>query len=417
MSASIGCSPGHKHNPTDPINFCVGGFFKVATETETIDKGTSVPESSTPATPVNIRRIALSLLAVLSLIFLLRYARDLFIPAVLGILIAYALHPVVTWVTRLKIPRGLAAAVVVVGVLVGFGLGVYALRNQAIAAVGSISDATQQLRMRLQELRTTPGEAPTAVRKIQEAAKEIEKTAAEAAAVGSEAPARGITRVQIDQPAFRATDYLLSGSLGLIAIASNAIMVSFLVFFILASGDLFKRKLVHILGTTLSEKRVTVEAINEINTQIGRFMLIQVLTSAIVAVCTTAALWAFGVREPAIWGLAAGIFNSVPYFGAILVTAALAIVAFLQFGSLETAIQVAGTAFLITSLEGFLLTPALMGRAARINGVAMFVSLLFWSWLWGVIGMIVAVPMMMVIKIVCDRIESLQPFGELLGER
>jgi predicted PurR-regulated permease PerM len=99
------------------------------------------------------------------------------------------------------------------------------------------------------------------------------------------------------------------------------------------------------------------------------------------------------------------------------VTLGIALVAFLQFGSLSTALQVSAVALAITSLEGFLLTPALMGRAARINGVAMFLSLLFWSWLWGVIGMIVAVPLMMVLKSVCDRIESLQPVGELLGER
>ena len=153
--------------------------------------------------------------------------------------------------------------------------------------------------------------------------------------------------------------------------------------------------------------------INEINRQIERFLVIQVITSALVAACTTAVLWGFGLHQPAVWGIAAGIFNSIPYFGAILVTAGLALVAFLQFGSLTVALQVAGTALAITSLEGFLLTPALMGRAARINGVAMFLSLLFWSWLWGIIGMIVAVPLMMVIKNICERIESPSAIGRI----
>jgi predicted PurR-regulated permease PerM len=99
------------------------------------------------------------------------------------------------------------------------------------------------------------------------------------------------------------------------------------------------------------------------------------------------------------------------------VSGGLALVAFLQFGTVLMTIEVAGTALLITSLEGFLLTPALMGKTAGINGVAMFLSLLFWSWMWGVIGTIVAVPIMMVIKSVCDRIEDLKPVGELLGER
>jgi predicted PurR-regulated permease PerM len=123
------------------------------------------------------------------------------------------------------------------------------------------------------------------------------------------------------------------------------------------------------------------------------------------------------MKEPAVWGLFAGVANSIPYFGPLIVTGGLALVAFLQFESILTTAKVAGAAMIITSLEGFLLTPALMGRAARINGVAMFVSLLFWSWLWGVIGMIVAVPIMIVIKVVSDRIAGLQPIGELLGER
>jgi predicted PurR-regulated permease PerM len=295
----------------------------------------------------------------------------------------------------------------------GLGWGGYALRHQAGSAVEMLPEAARQIRTKLEQIRRSSTASKGAIGKIQNAAKEIEKTAAAAAA--EQAPAGGVTKVQIETP-IRINDYLWSGSMSLLGLAGQAVMVGFLVFFLLASGDLFKRKLVRISGSKLSEKRVTVEVINEINQQIGRFLLIQVLTSAIVAVVTTAALWAFGVNQPAVWGLAAGIFNSIPYFGAIFVTAGIALVAFLQFGSIPITLEVAGVALLITSLEGFLLTPALMGKAARINGVAMFLSLLFWSWLWGIIGMIVAVPLTMALKSVCDRIESLQPLGELLAE-
>jgi predicted PurR-regulated permease PerM len=291
----------------------------------------------------------------------------------------------------------------------------YALRHQVIAAIESVPQAARKLRQKIQELKREPVTSTSAITKIQQAAKELEKTAAEAAAA-TKSP-RGVTRVQIEEPVFRASDYLWSGSLGFLDALSQAVMMLFLIFFILASGDLFKRKLVRVVGTRLSEKRVTLESINEINGQIERFLLIQVLTSVLVGVGTGLALWGYGVNQPGAWGLAAGVFNSIPYFGAIIVTAGLALVAFLQFGSLPVTIQIAGIALAITSLEGLLLTPALMGRAARINGVAMFLSLLFWSWLWGVIGMIVAVPLMMVLKTVCDRTENLQPLGELLGDR
>jgi predicted PurR-regulated permease PerM len=370
-----------------------------------------------PPVPVGVRSLALTVLAFLGLLFLLRFAQEFFIPCVLAVLIAYALEPIVSGVARVGIPRALAAAIVFAALLAGIGFGGYALRHQAIAAIETIPEAAQKIRVKLQELRASSAGSDTAISKIQTAAKEIEKAAAEAAGADQAAPKRGVTKVQIDEPAFRANEYLWSGSVGLLQLLGQAVMVLFLVFFLLASGDLFKRKLVRIIGTNLSEKRVTVEVLNEINTHVGRFLLIQALTSALVALLTTAALWAFGVSQPAVWGILAGVFNSVPYFGAIFVTLGIALVAFLQFGSLSTALQVSAVALAITSLEGFLLTPALMGRAARINGVAMFLSLLFWSWLWGVIGMIVAVPLMMVLKSVCDRIESLQPVGELLGER
>ena len=367
--------------------------------------------------PMSVRSIALTILAVLGLFFLLRYAQEVFLPVALAILIAYALDPLVTALARLRIPRALAAATVVLGLIAGTGIGCYLLRHQAISVIDALPDAAEKVRLKLRELRESPDGATTALGKIQNAAKEIEKTAADAAGTNRPAPQRGITKVQIDEPSSHATEYLWWGSLGLLQAAGQAVMVAFLVFFLLAAGDLFKRKLVRIIGSKLSEKRITLEVINEINRQIERFLLIQVVTSALVGACTTAALWAFGVHQPVVWGIAAGIFNTIPYFGAILVTAGLAVVALLQFGSATVALQVAGTALAITSLEGFILTPTLMGRAARINGVAMFLSLLFWSWLWGVVGMIVAVPLMMVIKSICERIESLQPLGELLGER
>lgn len=375
------------------------------------------PKTSLPLEPVvaiSVRSMALSAITVVAFIVLLRYAQALFVPIVLAILFAYALDPIVVMAARLRIPRALAAAIVLLGVTAAVGSGLYALRYQAIETIEMLPEAAQRVRGKWQEIRHQPA-ANGALGKIQEAANEIEKTATEVA--GSKEAAQGVTKVQIDEPAFRARDFFWAGSVGLVGLLSQAVLVWFLVFFILAAGDLFKRKLVRVIGTKLSEKRVTLEAINEINGQIGRFLLIQVFTSFVVAVCTTAALWWFGVRQPGVWGIAAGVFNSIPYVGAIIVTGAIALITFLQFGSLTMTLQISGIVLAITTLEGFLLTPALMGKAARINGVAMFLSLLFWSWLWGIIGMIVAVPLMMALKSICERVDGLQSIGELLSER
>ena len=162
---------------------------------------------------------------------------------------------------------------------------------------------------------------------------------------------------------------------------------------------------------------MSMQILKEIEAQIGRFLLVQILTSALVSVVTWLALEAMGVNQPAIWGVAAGVLNSIPYFGAIMVSAGIALIAFLQFGTFEMALMVSGVTFVITALEGSLLTPALMGKAAKINQVAMFAGILFWSWMWGVVGMFLAVPILMVVRCIADRVEALWPVAEVLGER
>ena len=227
---------------------------------------------------------------------------------------------------------------------------------------------------------------------------------------------KGVMRVQIEEPPLRASSYLWYGSMGALAITGQAVMVAFLTYFLLVANDLFKRKLVKHIGPTLAKKKVTVQILDEISTQIERFLLVQMATSAIVGIVTALALWGLGLQQPVVWGVAAGVLNTIPYFGPIIVTAGLAIVGFLQFGTIEMTLATASVALVITSLEGWLLTPILLGRVGSLNHIAIFASLLFWSWLWGVWGMLLAVPMLMITKAVCDHVEELQPFADFLGE-
>jgi predicted PurR-regulated permease PerM len=156
--------------------------------------------------------------------------------------------------------------------------------------------------------------------------------------------------------------------------------------------------------------------LEEIEVQIERFRMVQVATSALVGVATWLAFRMIGLEQAGVWGLLAGIFNSIPYFGPVVVTGGAAVVGFLQFGNLGMAAWAAFLAFAITTLEGFLLTPWLTSRAARMNAVAVFVGLLFWGWVWDVWGLLLAVPMLMVIKSICDHVEDFKGVGELLGE-
>lgn len=370
------------------------------------------PPTVAPApSPVTFRNAALTVLAAVAIILLIQYAQAMIIPIVLGMLISYALDPIVSWMARMHIPRAIGAALLLI-LLVGLsGWLLYGLRSEATTIVDQLPHAARRVRERLEANRP---QTSAAIQQVQKAATELQK-AADAAATPPPTPS-GVTRVQVEQPPFNISDYLLWGSIGIATLVGQLVLILFLVYFLLVSGDLYRRKMVKIAGPSLSQKKITVQILAEIDRQIAGFLLVQVFTSTVVAVATWLAFRFIGLEQAAVWGILAGIFNSIPYFGPVLVTGAIAVVAFLQFGTVGMAVLAAGLALVITSLEGFLLTPWLTGRATRMNAVAIFVGLLFWGWVWNVWGMLLAVPMMVVLKTVCDHVEEFKGVGELLGE-
>jgi predicted PurR-regulated permease PerM len=362
------------------------------------------------STALPVQSIALTILAVLAIVLVLQYAQAMIIPIVLGMLISHALEPMIAWFERRRIPRALSAAVVLMTLVAAGGWMLYGLRSQASAIIEQLPTAARRLRQTLERDRPT---AATAIAQVQKAASEIEKATSTAS---PPPPPSGVQRVQVESAPINIGDYVMWGSLGIVAALGQLLLILFLAYFLLLSGDLYRRKLVKIIGTTLSEKKVTVQILQEIDRQISMFLLVQVFTSTLVAVATWLAFTALGVEQAAVWGVLAGVFNSIPYLGPVLVTGGTSVVALLQFGDLKMAALVGGVALLITSLEGFLLTPWLTSRAARMNAVAIFVGLLFWGWVWNVWGMLLAVPLLMVMKAVCDHVEDFRGIGELLGE-
>jgi predicted PurR-regulated permease PerM len=360
--------------------------------------------------PVDIRSAALTILAVLAVVLVLQYAQSMLIPVVLGLLISYALDPIVQALHRIRVPRPIGAALLLAVLTVGTGWLLYSLRTEATAIVDQLPKAAARLRQRLEK--TQPRET-NAIQQVQKAAAELEK-AANAAAPSNIPP--GVQRVQVETPAFNLTDYLMSGSMGVATAVGQVVLVLFLVYFLLASGDLYRRKLVKIVGPSLTKKKVTVQILAEIDRQIEMFLLVQLFTSAVVAVASWLAFYWLGLQQAALWGVAAGVLNSIPYLGPVVVTGGTIFVAFLQFDSIRMALLIGFVSLAVTSLEGFLLTPWLTSRAARMNAVAVFVNILFWGWVWNVWGMLLAVPMLMVIKAVCDHVEDFRPVGELIGE-
>ena len=361
--------------------------------------------------PVDVRSVSLAILATLASVFMLRWASAVFIPLMVGILFSYGLSPVVDWLALRRIPRAFSSALLVLGIVFGFGATVYSLSDDAGKLVESLPLAANKLR---DTARMHFGQTDNTLATVQKAATQLEQAAEEtnrAAPLG-----RGVQRVQIEKAKFDIKDHLWSGTLGLLAMLGQIGMVALITFFLMSSGDTFRRKLVKLAGPTLSSKKITLQALNEIHDQIQRYMMVQIFTSGLVGVATWLCFLVVGMENAAVWGIAAGVLNLVPYIGNVLITAGSAMVGFLQFGTLDMALLVAGTSLVINSIEGFLLTPWLTSRAGKMNPVAVFVGVLAWGWLWGAWGLLLGVPILMVIKAICDRVEDLNPVGELLGD-
>ena len=311
------------------------------------------------------------LLSVIALLWFLRTARELLIPIAVSILVSYAVEPVVARLVRARVPRALGAALVLLLLTGLFAWGLYALRDEVAELLAALPATAARL-----SAWAGVGGDPMA-----------------------EAGGAGVI--------LRGIGWLLTG-------AGNVTIVVLLSYFLLLSGDHFKRRVVETAGRS-DRMRVTADVFDDINDQIQRFLLVQVFTSMVVAVATWLVLWWMAVPQAAVWAIAAGLFNSIPYFGPVIVSGGLFVVGMVQSGDPATAARMAGATLLITSLEGWLLNPVLMGKAERMHVVVVFVGVLLWTWLWGAWGTILAVPMMVVVKAVCDHVEPLRPISRLLA--
>jgi len=359
--------------------------------------------------PVNVRSMTLVMLTVLAVLAVLKWASAFFIPLMLGLMFSYALSPIVDTLQRWRIPRAISAAVLILGMLGGAAASVYSFSDDANQLLESLPAAAKKLRDSVR----VRGERTDTLSTVQKAAAQLEQAANEA---GPTAPAtRGVQRVVIEKPRFNIRDHLWSGTIGLASLIGQVVVVTFLTYFLLLSGDTFRRKLVKLAGPSFSDKKITVQALDEITIQIQRYLLVQLVASALVGLTTGLAFWALGLEHAVVWGIAAGILNLVPYIGSIVITGAAALVAFLQFGEFNMALVVAGASLLINTVEGNLLVPLLTSRASRMNPVAVFIGVLGWGWLWGVWGLLLGIPILMVVKAICDRVDDLKPVGELLG--
>ena len=418
------------------------------------DEGEVDPQRVHLHMPVDVRNLALVVIAVILSLYALQWAEAVVVPVLLGVMFSYALSPAVDRLERWRVPRAAAAGLLLTAILAGLGTIGWAVSDDTDALIETLPEVAQKLRRALQK----PGQstAPSTLEKVQQAATEIERAteetalpttasgvaasaasgtrarrataAAATASPAAEAAGRvepmstsvpptppGVTRVVLEKPRINIKDYLWTGTLGLVTFAGQVTLVIFITFFLLASGTTFRRKMVKLAGPRLSQKKITVQALDEVHEQMQRYLFVQMATSAVVGVLSGLAFFALGLNHSLVWGILAGITNLVPYLGAVVIGLASTVMGVVQFESIDRGLFIGAASFAIHTLVGNLLTPWWMGRASRMSAFAVFVGVLLFGWLWGVWGLLLGMPILMVVKSVCDRVEELKPVGELLG--
>jgi predicted PurR-regulated permease PerM len=222
--------------------------------------------------------VSLAVLAVLAVIFTLDWGSAVCIPVMLALTISYALSPVVNQLQQWRIPRAVGAAAVLLGIVGGIGALAYSLSDETAELIETLPDAARNFRQILHEEGVA---SPNAMGQVQEAAGELERAAQETGVQDPQTSPRGVTRVQVETPKLNISDYLWSGTLGAAALAGQAAVVLFMVYFMLVVGDTYRRKLVKITGPALSKKKVTVQVLDEITNQIQRYLLVQTATGTL----------------------------------------------------------------------------------------------------------------------------------------
>jgi predicted PurR-regulated permease PerM len=357
--------------------------------------GTTEPSTGMLSHRADVRHVSLVILTLLAVLYTLHLAAPFFLPIVVAILLNLLLSPVVRLLrTHLRIPVPLGAGIVIVVLLGVIGFGAYRLTPAASAWVARAPESLATLKRRIQPLRRPVEQVTKAAEQVEQATDMDKKT----------------QEVEIKGPSLTAQFFG-----GTTALLSSAMVVVFLTYFLLASGELFLQKLVGVLPQ-LKDKKTAVRIVRETEAQISIYLVVTTLINLGVGVATGAALALLGMPSPVLWGVVAAVLNFVPYVGGLVNTVILALAAFLTFEDPGRAIMVPIVFTVINILEGNLITPWIVGRRMRLNTVAVFVGLVFWWYLWGITGALLAVPMMATLKIACDHITPLAPIGEFLAE-
>jgi len=352
------------------------------------------------------------ILAVIAVVGALYLARAFFVPLLIGILASYALRPIVDLLKSWRIPPAGGAALVLAALIAVTTWAAMSWGDDAAALIEKLPEAARKVRHQVSDARRD--QRATSLQQIQEAATELQGAAS--AAAGEKKAARSAPPA--NRPAETTTwlqDYAIAQTALLVNVVAQAPIVALLVYFLLAAGEHFRRKLVQSVGPSLTAKKDAVRILDEIDSQIQRYLLATVACNVLIALGTWLAFKVMGVEHAGAWGVAAGILHFIPYLGPGIFAVASGAGGFMQFGTATGALAVAGASLLVATAIGSLVMTWVQSRVARVNAAVLFIALLFFGWLWGAWGLLLGAPLLAICKVICDRVEPLKPVGDLIG--
>lgn len=381
----------------------------VPAEPAAASQSTPVPDAAVaPAghTPAELATIGM---AVLAAIAAARFAEPFLVPVVAGILISYTLRPLVSALERMHVPRIAGAALVIATLFSLLSVAAWGLRDDFNAAIAELPNAARKLRLVAAE---SARDSHSAITHVKAAAAELDRAAAEATGKSGTMPpaAPAITGVAAQVQGFLATQ-----SSKALVVLSEILVAFLLAFFVLAAGDKFRRKVARLAGASLARRRVTVEALDEIDTQIQGYMVTLLVSNVMIAFAAWGGLALLGVSNPGMWGAIVGVLHVIPYAGPVIGAAAVGIGTLLDAGSVSAAFAAMAMIFAIALVIGVGFTTWMQGRACRMNAVAAFIGVLFFGWLWGGWGLLLGMPLLAVLKSIADRVEGLHAVREMLS--
>ncbi|WP_417525329.1 AI-2E family transporter [Marinovum sp.] len=350
-----------------------------------------------PASPSGVPRWAIIGIFLMLLVAGLAYARDFLMPVVLAVLLLLVFSPVRRQLCRWGVPDTLSGFLIVGCLVAGLAAGVASLAVPASNWVERAPTMGRELKEKLKEIRgVTEG--------VEQAAEQLDEVTK-----GEEEP--GVQRVKVE-PEGNAMYIAMS----LPALLAQVLFTLILLLFLLASGDMFYEKIVHVLPA-FKDKRRAIRIAYDIERKLSRYLFTIALINACLGLSVGMAMWWYGMPNPALFGILAFLLNFIPYVGSVVGMALALVVGIVSLDPINQAFMAAGTYFLLTSIEGQLITPYFVGRSLRLNTVVVFLSVSLFAWLWSVVGMLVATPLLVAVRTFAEHVPALEGFGHFLSAR